>query len=63
MPEIVEKQPIDPKKDSDEKVDLRQAFVLPCTIPVTIMRGLNQGPSAIFQNDATHRRLADGSGV
>lgn len=63
LPEIVEKQPIDPKKDNDEKVDLRQAFVLPCTIPVTIMRGLNQGPSAIFQNDATHRRLADGSGV
>jgi ATP synthase protein I len=27
------------------------------------MRGLNQGPSATFQNDATHRRLADGSGV
>jgi ATP synthase protein I len=37
--------------------------VLPCTIPLTIMRGLYSGPSAHFDIDATHRRQADGSGV
>jgi ATP synthase protein I len=42
---------------------MKGVVVLPCTIPVTIMRGLNTGPSGIFEYDATHRRQADGSGV
>jgi ATP synthase protein I len=42
---------------------MKGVVVLPCTIPVTIMRGLNTGPSGFFEYDATHRRQADGSGV
>ena len=37
--------------------------MLPCTIAITIMRGLNTGPPEYFELDATDRRLADGSGV
>ncbi|MGH8221938.1 MAG: ATP synthase subunit I [Woeseiaceae bacterium] len=59
----IEKTPPEPHKKRKKLRFFQAAVVLPCTIAISIMRGLNTGPPGFFDHDATHRRLADGSGV